>query len=213
MMMRMLEAGGVPVVVDGVRRADQDNPGGYYEYQPVMYLKQDSSWVAAAAGKAVKVVYRLLCDLPPTLAYAVIFMRRDLEEVVASQDEMLRRKGLPVAPGRSSHFISRFQRHLEAADAWLASRQNFRVLRVDYHRTLGDPRETCAQLKRFLGRDLDEARMQAVVTRALYRQRRAACVPRDAPATHVDAGAVGNDQSPGPPASRAPRETEDRAWR
>ena len=78
MMMQMLEAGGVPVLVDGVRQADIDNPNGYYEYQPVMHLKNDPSWVATAPGMAVKMVYSLLYNLPSSLSYAVIFMERDL---------------------------------------------------------------------------------------------------------------------------------------
>src|SRR5215472_863985 len=74
MMMRMLEAGGVPVITDGLRQADADNPNGYYEYEPVKLLKQDSSWLPQARGKAVKMVYLLLCDLPPGLRHDVIFM-------------------------------------------------------------------------------------------------------------------------------------------
>ena len=172
MMMRLLDAGGVPVIVDGLRKADVDNPNGYYEYEPVKTLKQDSSWVPGARGKAVKMVYLLLYDLPPSLPYNVIFMRRVLEEVVASQDEMLRRNGAGVSPDESRRLIGLFQDQLSAVEEWLAARKNFRVLFVDYNRTIHDPQETCARIKRFLSLDLDEARMQSVVTRALYRQRR-----------------------------------------
>jgi len=120
MMMRMLEAGGVPLLVDGVRKADLDNPNGYYEYEPVKLLKQNSSWVAGASGKAVKMVYLLVHDLPPSLPYNVIFMRRVLEEIVASQDEMLRRSGTQVSPDESRQLIGLFRDELRAFEAWLA---------------------------------------------------------------------------------------------
>jgi hypothetical protein len=171
MMMRMLEAGGVPVVIDGVRTADPDNPNGYYEYEPVKTLKTDASWVPGARGKAVKMVYLLLYDLPPALPYHVIFMRRVLREVIASQDEMLRRNGAGAPPDESRRLIDLFERQLRTVECWLAERKNFRTLYVDYNRTIDDPAETAARIKSFLGKDLDEGQMQAVVTSALYRQR------------------------------------------
>ena len=172
MMMRLLEAGGVPVIVDGVRKPDLDNPNGYYEYEPVKTLKQDSSWVPRSQGKAVKLVYLLLRDLPPHLPYDVIFMRRDMSEVVASQDEMLRRKGNDVSQHESHRLIEMFRKELAAIETWLTARANFRVLYVDYNRTILEPQEACARVKAFLNLDLNENRMTAVVSKALYRQRR-----------------------------------------
>ena len=172
MMMRLLEAGGVPVIVDGVRKPDLDNPNGYYEYEPVKTLKQDSSWVPGSQGKAVKLVYLLLRDLPPDLPYDVIFMRRDMGEVVASQDEMLRRKGCDVNHNESHRLIEMFRREVGAIETWMAARANFRVLYVDYNRTIFEPQETCARVKAFLNLDLDADRMITVVSKALYRQRR-----------------------------------------
>src|ERR1700733_170743 len=135
MMMRLLEAGGVPLIVDGVRKPDLDNPNGYYEYEPVKTLKQDSSWVPRSQGKAVKIVYLLLRGPPPHLPYDVIFMRRDMSEVVASQDEMLRRKGNDVNQHESHRLIEMFRKEVATIETWLAARANFRVLNVDYNRT------------------------------------------------------------------------------
>jgi hypothetical protein len=174
MMMRMLEAGGVPVITDGLRQADADNPNGYYEYEPVKLLKQDSSWLPQARGKAVKMVYLLLCDLPPGLRYDVIFMRRDLEEVVASQDAMLRRGGAATPADESRQLIGLFRDQLRNIEAWLLSRKHFRILDVDYGLTIQNPRETCDAVKAFLHLDLHNDRMQSVVTKQLYRQRREA---------------------------------------
>jgi hypothetical protein len=173
MMMRMLEAGGVPVIVDGIRTADADNPHGYYEFEAVKKLKKDSSWIPGARGKAVKMVYLLLRDLPSDVPYEVIFMRRILDEVVASQDEMLRRHNGTVSPDVSQRLIGLFHQELKALDGWLTTRKNFRVLDVDYNRTIGDPRATCQRVAQFLGVDLDQERMQSMVSAELYRQRRA----------------------------------------
>src|SRR5262245_35974300 len=85
MMMRMLETGGLPVLTDDVRTPDDDNPNGYYEFEAVKQTKQDDSWLQSSEGKAVKMVYRLLYDLPKDRSYKVLFMRRKMEEVLASQ--------------------------------------------------------------------------------------------------------------------------------
>src|SRR5438046_6429896 len=95
LMMQMLRAGGMPVRTDGFRKADEDNPRGYLEYEPVKRTREDSSWVSDAVGKAVKVVYLLLRDLPDGFDYRVILMRRSLREVLASQSAMLMRSGRP----------------------------------------------------------------------------------------------------------------------
>jgi hypothetical protein len=171
MMMRMLEAGGLPVIVDGVRAADADNPNGYYEFEPVKALKKDTSWVPGARGKVVKMVYLLLRDLPPLLPYDVIFMRRILAEVVASQDEMLRRTGTEVCRSESERLVGLFRTELRMMEGWLSSRKNFRVLDVDYNRTIENPQETCERIGSFLGLRVDQGKMRSVVTRELYRQR------------------------------------------
>jgi hypothetical protein len=93
MMMQMLAAGGMPALADNLRQADEDNPRGYYEFERVKEVATDSSWLDEAEGKAVKMVYRLLYDLPADRSYRVIFMIRSLDEVIASQQVMLERSG------------------------------------------------------------------------------------------------------------------------
>jgi len=95
LMMRMLDAGGVPAVTDRIRTADDDNPRGYFELEAVKRTKQDPSWLDDAPGKAVKVISQLLCELPPDRAYKVIVMRRKLGEVSAAQKTMLEGRRSP----------------------------------------------------------------------------------------------------------------------
>jgi hypothetical protein len=172
MMMQILEAGGVPILTDGVRKADADNPNGYYEFERCKRLDDDLSWVYAARGMAVKLLYcPVIYHLPATIRYQVIFMRRNLAEVVASQFIMLRRKGVndfSVDPERA--FVL-YRAELAKVENWLERQDNFETEYVDYNQTLADPKSTCARIKSFLRLDLDEIRMESVITQSLYRQR------------------------------------------
>src|ERR1700674_2159926 len=104
MMMNMLDSGGVPVLTDGIRSSDDSNPRGYFEYEPVKELGKDGgrSWVLLARGKAVKIISFLLTWLPETCDYRVVFMQRDLDEIIASQNEMLARRGEPSGAGEAA---------------------------------------------------------------------------------------------------------------
>ena len=171
MMMRMLEAGGMPVVVDHDRKPDPDNPNGYYEFEPIKALKEDASWVAGAMGHAVKAVYLLLYDLPPQYQYRVVFMRRDLPEVIASQDTMLRRSGSATGNLDATVLARHFETQIRQVDAWLRRQPNFAVLYVKYADIVRDPAAAAEAIAAFLGGTLDAAKMAASVDPTLYRQR------------------------------------------
>lgn len=172
LMMRMLEAGGLPLLTDGLRKADHDNPRGYYEFEPVKQTRNDASWVAGAGGKAVKMVSRLLPDLPPGYRYRVVFMRRNLEEVLASQQAMLRRKGLASDPSADAEMARLFTAHLAEMEQWLAAQENFSVIYLWYNELLSDPQRELRRLNEFFRRTLDVARMADIIDPALYRNRK-----------------------------------------
>ena len=91
MMMKMLEAGGISLLTDRQRQPDADNPDGYYELEVVKKLGDDVSWLAEAEGKAVKIISQLLTLLPAeSHQYRVLLMDRNIDEVLASQMEMLK---------------------------------------------------------------------------------------------------------------------------
>jgi hypothetical protein len=173
MMMRMVDAGGVTALTDNIRRADEDNPRGYFEYEPVKKTKEDPSWLDHAGGRVVKMVYRLLYDLPPGREYRVIFMRRNLDEVVSSQDVMLSRRGRQSGDLSKEKLVGLFEQQLAEFDAWVAKHPNFKVLYVSYNDTLQDPAATVQGVNAFLGGQLDVANMSRVVEPILYRQRSA----------------------------------------
>jgi hypothetical protein len=178
LMMQMLVAGGMAVLTDGARSADEDNPRGYFEYEAVKRTKRDASWVPLAVGKAVKVVYALLRDLPADHEYRVIMMRRDLSETIASQREMLRRSGRAGTDIGDPKLRDLFARELEKTSAWLREQPNFRVLEVEHRDCLKYPGEVAARANHFLGETLDEAAMAASIDPSLYRQRSIISEPR-----------------------------------
>ncbi len=171
MMMRMIDAGGIPALTDNVRKADVDNPRGYYEFEPVKRTKEDPSWLDRAGGRVVKMVYRLLYDLPPDRQYRIIFTRRKLEEVVASQDVMLSRRGREGGDLPKDKLIGLFEQQLADFEQWVSRLPNFGVLYVNYNDTLRDPQGTVRAVNEFLGGKLDTAAMSRVVEPDLYRQR------------------------------------------
>jgi hypothetical protein len=172
MMMRMLEAGGLPVLTDAVRPADEDNPQGYYEFELVKQLETNQAWLADARGKAVKMVYRLLYFLPSTHSYRVVFMNRKLEEVIASQEVMLARKQRPGSSLGTEQLASAFRTELRKVRSWLETQNHLSVLFVDYHNVIGNPEQAATEINEFLGLGLDKRGMARVAEPTLYRQRR-----------------------------------------
>lgn len=172
MMMRMLEAGGLRVLSDAERAPDEDNPRGYFELEAVKATARDASWVANAFGKAVKVVSALLPHLPEGHDYRVIFMRRNLDEVMASQRRMLERRGEPSdEPEDQTKEI--LVAHLAEIEEVLRTRSDMDLLFTSYNRAVQDPVRTAERVASFLNCELDPARMAAAVDTSLYRQRQA----------------------------------------
>jgi len=173
MMMKMLEAGGIPPLTDKIRTPDEDNPKGYYEFERVKKLdKGDTAWLPEARGKAVKVISALLKHLPDGYTYRVLFMRRKIEEVLASQKQMLIRRGEPTDRVSDEELAAMFQKHLRHIEAWARERPNVHWLDVSYNDLLANPLPEIARINRFLGGRLNEQKMAGVVDPNLYRQRR-----------------------------------------
>ncbi len=171
MMMQMLDAGGVQLLVDGIREADVDNPKGYYEFERVKGLRNgDIIWLHQAKGKCVKVISALLFYLPSNYKYQVIFMRRDLSEVLASQARMLKNRG-EQSDVSDATMADLFSTHVAKTEMWLQSQQNVKYINVDYNALINDPPTQVHQVNQFLGGWLNEDAMIAVVDTSLYRQR------------------------------------------
>jgi hypothetical protein len=171
MMMRMLEAGGIPPVIDRIRAPDEDNPAGYYEFEPVKQTRQDPSWVPAARGKAVKMVYQLLYDMPQDYSYKVLCMRRRMAELLASQRTMLSRSGRDAGPVDDARMGELFRMALAQFESWANEQPNVQLLNVDYNRIQENPYDELQRVNMFLDNRLDVPAMVAVLDKRLYRNR------------------------------------------
>jgi len=171
MVMRMLVVGGMEALADDVRAPDEDNPLGYYEFDRVKKLERDKSWLPNAKGKVVKTISMLLKHLPSEYSYTVIFMCRNLEEIIASQKQMLIRRGEPTDKVSDEDLQRMFKGHLKKLEEWLNTQTNFRVLYVKYKDILENPFLWSRKINEFLGHKLDEAKMASIVDSNLYRQR------------------------------------------
>jgi hypothetical protein len=171
MMMQALAAGGVEPYTDRKRTADEDNPRGYFEHERATRLHQDAAWLPEARGKAVKIVAHLLPFLPPGEDYRIIFMHRDLREVVASQRAMLERPGRQGGGLAAARLMRVFTQQLVRVQAWLQRQPGMPVLAVNYGEAMADPAGTAARLARFLGAPFDESAAAAAIDPALQRQR------------------------------------------
>ena len=172
MAMKMLDAGGMPLVTDGVRGADISNPNGYYEFEPVKDLERgNAAWLAAARGKAVKIVSPLLTYLPESFDYRVIFMRRPLAEIIDSQHAMLDARGSERGSdeARSTEL---YAAHLGQVERFLERRRCFSTVTIEYSQVIADPRGQAEKIQAFVGLPLDVARMAEVADPALHRNRR-----------------------------------------
>ncbi len=170
-MMQIMEAGGLPVLSDGERKADTDNPKGYFEWERIKQLPKDPSLIAEAEGKVVKVVSQLILSLPSSHKYRVVFMERPLPEVLKSQKKMLRRRGNAESNSDTSAIEEAFQRHLIEVNQWLAGKKNIQVSRVHYHRVLREPKAVAEGIAVFLQVPLDIGAMVRPVDASLYRNR------------------------------------------
>jgi len=173
MAMAMLAEGGMPCLVDGVRQSDDDNPKGYFEFERAKTLEKDDNtgWLCEARGKAVKIVSPLLRSLPEGNTYRILFMKRDLDEVLASQKKMMERRGdLHDLPDDRMKRI--YQDHLAKVDLLLKNRSDATVKYLEFRHVIAHARETAEAINEFLDLDLDIVRMAAAVDSGLYRNRR-----------------------------------------
>lgn len=173
MMMSALKAGGMPLLVDGIREADGNNPRGYYEYEPVKKLPKGSvDWLKSAKGKAVKIISALIEYLPSNNHYKVIFMERDIEEILASQQRMLARRGVvEEKPASDEDMQKSYQAHLKQVKSYFVENDWLDVIYVSYNKVLKDPDGEFQRVAKFLENVVDPSAMSRVVDPELYRER------------------------------------------
>lgn len=172
LMMSMLAAGGLDVLTDQLRTADDDNPVGYFEFEDVKKLiNGENSWLSKSNGKAVKVISTLLPYLPDGYYYRIIFMRREMGEVLASQRKMLINRGEDPDKISDAQIAEVFQKNLQQTEHWINSQSHATRININYKQLIANPRPLVAEINAFLGGGLDETKMLAVIDPSLYRHR------------------------------------------
>lgn len=172
MMMKMLVAGGMPSLTDQIRSADIDNPQGYFEFERVKQLdKADALWLAEARGKAVKIVSTFLSFLPDQYQYRILFMQRDIDEILASQDKMIARRGEQADSSTHDAIKRQFHQHLVTTQAWLQTKKNIAVQYIRYDGVVQNPQFFAERVARFLQRPVDTKAMVQSVNPDLYRNK------------------------------------------
>lgn len=173
MMMKILDAGGLAPLTDNIRAADTDNPKGYYEFERVKQLiKGDTAWLPDAQGKAVKVIAIFLPHLPTEFNYRIIFMRRAMSEILASQREMLIRRGEDPDKIGDEELTRLYEKHLRQVNTWLNTQPHVQRIDVHYNQLLQNPTAEIERINQFLGNSLNFDKMVQVVDPSLYRQRK-----------------------------------------
>jgi hypothetical protein len=171
LMMQMLAAGGLPILTDGLRAPDEDNPRGYNEWEKIKTLPQNPGCIAEAEGKVVKVISSLLMSIPQDRTYQVIFMCRPLEEVVTSQAVMIERRGTTGPRLPAAAMLGALTAHANLVTSWLKARTNLEVCWVEYHTLLSEPLDEAHRIAKFLDAPLNTEAMAAQVDPSLCRQR------------------------------------------
>jgi len=173
MLMQMLEKGGMPIVSDRLRTPDEDNPKGYHELERVKELDKtaDKRWLKDHRGQVIKIISFLLQDLPTDLNYQVLFIRRSLDEVLRSQNTMLKRKGEKGTDASDEKMRRNYDMHLRKVFYRLDRAPNFQRLYLDYPEVVADPHREAARINAFLGGHLNVPAMAEAVEAGLYRNR------------------------------------------
>lgn len=172
LMMQMLEKAGMQIMSDGVRKADENNVRGYYEYEKVKALMKDSSWLKEANGKVLKVISGLLLFLPDHFEYKIIMMQRDMDEILSSQFKMLERMGTPRSGIDPNVLKNTFEKQLKDVMTLMSQKQNVDVINIHYRELVLYPNNDIKKINSFLGNKFDPILMRSAVDIDLYRERK-----------------------------------------
>lgn len=170
LIMNMLSQGGMEIVTDNRREADIDNLKGYFELEKVKNLEEDSSWMPQCRGKAIKIVSPLLFHIPLNETYRILFVRRNLNEVMESQSKMMKRISPALPEGGDGEMKLLFEKHLKKIEAWLTENK-IATLFLRFDDIIKKPQLTAGNINKFLGETLEHQKMTQVVDKNLYRCR------------------------------------------
>ncbi len=167
LMMQILEAAGLPTFTDGKRTPDESNQKGYYEHDQVAGLmnQTDTTWLHQAKGHSLKVVAPLLSKLPKELKYRVLFMERNIQDVLQSQSTMLTRLGKKSGTG---NIEKAYHQQVEAAKTWLHD-QNIPAISIPFEDLVHTPAPLLQNISTFLGLPHPSEAMEQAINPQMHR--------------------------------------------
>lgn len=171
MMMQMLAAGEIPVAYTDSRKADMHNPRGYFELEGgkiINSLMKGIFPMEMYKGKFIKITAYGLSYLPTECTYKIIYMERNLEEVLDSMEKMSQ-----IIDQNREETKQSFMKLNEKVKKEITSKNNIAVLFVNYNEMLKDPQPNIEKICQFIGPyEYNREKMISVVDTHLYRQRR-----------------------------------------
>jgi hypothetical protein len=167
LLMQMLKKGGMTLLADNRRKPDISNPKGYLELEAVKNLSKDNSCLKNQTGKAVKVISHLLKHLPKHQKYKIIFMNREMNEIIKSQEKMLKKEGKRF----SKELIKIFLKELKLVKKWVKEEPKKEMINLHYKKIIKNPAKQIDKIIEFLGVPLDKEAMIEAIDPSLYRTR------------------------------------------
>jgi len=145
LMMQILNKSELDIFSDGIRQKDISNPEGYYELEAVKGIVRDNSFLKNALGKVVKIVVPLPIYMDKSLSYRVIFMRREIDEVLKSQEKMLNKDQL----SEREKFRTIYEKHLKKTYSFFYA-NNISFIDIQHKALLYDSENEVMKIKEFL---------------------------------------------------------------
>ena len=171
LMMQILQSLQIKLFTDNHRSADESNPKGYFEHQWVKTIEKDNSWLTDVKGKAIKIVSPLIKYLPVDLNYKIIFMNRDLDEIIQSQERMLTENNKKDDATNSEELKQIFLKDLKQSKDWIHTQLHSEVLEILHSKLLKNPETELEKIKSFLKIDINTTLILKVIDKNLYRSK------------------------------------------
>lgn len=170
MLMQILQAGGVPMAFDTESRPpDENNPKGYFELEGgkiINKLMNGDFPLSNYKGEFIKITAFGVKFLPPG-NYDVIYIQRNIDEVLASMEKMAK-----IQDDKREETRDSFIKLNNMIVSTIKKREDMNALFVSYNDIVRDPQTYIKEIHDFLGsREFDLNEMIGSVDKSLYRNK------------------------------------------
>jgi len=168
MLMQILANAGMPIAIDEKRKADKDNIKGYYEVDRIVNkVKENPNVVVEYDNKILKIIHFGIQYLPKG-EYKIIYIERDIEEVLDSMDKMVGEKD-----NKRDETREVFLKFNKIAKKLMQERNDIDFILVNHRDLLTNPEPTINKIIEFFNIDKDKKQaMISAIDQKSYRNRR-----------------------------------------